>query len=122
MFVLAAFGKAISPRVFLQLLYSFSLGHDAAHGILIGLIILEAVTALLLIVRPRLGVPVATGLLVLITLVVTWLYLAGIHENFGCFGSLIKDQIGPIKIALNAIFLTILSLSWWLERDGHYAE
>lgn len=97
----------------------YGLGWTAAIGRLILAVVLslEFTLIILLIWKPDLGIMGSVILLGVFSGIVLTLYIMGVQKNCGCFGRLVRDQIGPVKIGQNLGLMLLLIASWFLRKE-----
>ena len=115
--VLSVVGKIYDPDPFLILLDTLGFSIFMAYATLLPLAILEAITAVLLILRPKVGTLLGMWLFAFFTLVVAYLYAINIIADCGCFGGLVASEIGPAKIVQNLSILLMLTASLYFRKQ-----
>ena len=83
------------------------MGLPVPHLLAVGVPIVEALTAILLIVDPRTGGPCAVALLVAFSTLVAGRLLAGQREGCGCFGAWSTGNLSWRTLARNAVLVAI---------------
>lgn len=115
--ILSVVGKIYDPDPFLILLDVLGFSKFMAYATLLLLVILEASTAVLLILRPKVGTWLGMWLFAFFTLIVAYLYAINIIADCGCFGGLVASEIGPAKMVQNLSILLMLTASLYFQKQ-----
>ncbi|MCE2448138.1 MAG: hypothetical protein J4F35_07050 [Candidatus Latescibacteria bacterium] len=119
-FLVAGLAKTWEPALFFREAVPYAqvlVGYEA-EGIVATLALLlgplECLVGLALLVdwKPRLILPVSTGMMTFFLLITAQAWMRGTGENCGCFGSLVDRS--PVEAMVeNFLMLGLLTFSWW---------